>query len=87
MASALAAVAFACVALLACLLPAYWTSRNIAMMALICWLFICNAIQGVNTIVWEGNVEGRALVLLQAQNCCLAHEWQYLQLAYVYPIE
>ncbi|EPS99286.1 hypothetical protein FOMPIDRAFT_1024306 [Fomitopsis schrenkii] len=59
MASALAAVAFSCVVLLACLLPAYWTSRNIAMLSLILWLILCNAIQGVNAVVWSGSTEAR----------------------------
>lgn len=57
MASALAAVAFLCVVFLACLLPAYWTSRNVAMLTLIWWLILCNAIQGVNAVVWAGNTE------------------------------
>ncbi|KAH9837860.1 pheromone A receptor-domain-containing protein [Rhodofomes roseus] len=59
MALALAAVAFSCAALLACLLPAYWSSRNVAMLALIWWLIICNIIQGVNVVFWAGNVEVR----------------------------
>ncbi|KZT68611.1 hypothetical protein DAEQUDRAFT_671191 [Daedalea quercina L-15889] len=59
MAAALAAVAFLCVVVLVCLLPAYWASRNIAMLALIWWLVLCNVIQGINAVVWAGNVDVR----------------------------
>ena len=77
MASALAAVAFSCVALLACLLPAYWTTRNVAMLAIIWWLMLCDVIQGVNAVVWAGNAEVKVPVWcdIGASNDCIEGKW------------
>ncbi|OCH88483.1 hypothetical protein OBBRIDRAFT_84577 [Obba rivulosa] len=53
----LPAVSFACVALLALLAPAQWSSQDVrfAMLALTAWLLVCNLIQGINAAVWAGN--------------------------------
>ncbi|KAH9943670.1 STE3-domain-containing protein [Amylocystis lapponica] len=51
----LTVLSFLCAALLLGILPAYWSSRNVAMISLIVWLWSCNVIEGVNTVVWAGN--------------------------------
>lgn len=37
-------------------LPWHWRARNVAVLALMFWLFSVNIIYGVNAIVWAGNV-------------------------------
>ncbi|KAI0946020.1 hypothetical protein AcV7_010110 [Taiwanofungus camphoratus] len=45
-------VSFVCAVLLMGLVPAHWTSRTVALPSLMVWLFTCNIIQGVNTVIW-----------------------------------
>ena len=37
-------------------LSCHWRARNIAVLALMFWLFVSNIIYGVNAIVWASNV-------------------------------
>lgn len=43
-------------------LPAHWRSRNVATVSIIVWLFMLDVIYGVNTIVWDRNVQKHLFV-------------------------
>ena len=34
----------------------HWRARNVATLAIIFWLFFANLINGVNALIWAGNV-------------------------------
>ena len=37
-------------------LSCHWPTRNVAVLALMSWLFIANVIYGINSLVWAGNI-------------------------------
>ncbi|KZV83952.1 fungal pheromone STE3G-protein-coupled receptor [Exidia glandulosa HHB12029] len=49
-------VSFAAAILVLLPLPWHWKARNVATLSLIGWLFICNIIRGINSIIWMNNV-------------------------------
>jgi len=49
--------AFLAAALALVPLPWHWRARNVATLSIIAWLFISNAVYGINSVIWAGNVE------------------------------
>lgn len=56
----LAILSFLCLVLLAALTLLHANSRNTAVLSLIGWLLVSTLVQGVNSVVWAGNVDVRS---------------------------
>lgn len=53
----LSAISFVCAAFLAVFIPVRRVRCNVANMAIVSWLVICNLVHGINALVWAGNVD------------------------------
>ncbi|KAJ8507742.1 hypothetical protein ONZ45_g9917 [Pleurotus djamor] len=62
MPDALPAISFVCTAFFAFFLCADRVRVNIPNCSLITWLFVCNLLHGINSIIWSGNVDVRVPV-------------------------
>ncbi|KAF9011852.1 pheromone A receptor-domain-containing protein [Cyathus striatus] len=50
-------LSFLCVALLAVFMPVRRVHGNVANLAIISWLAVCNLIHGINSLEWAGNID------------------------------
>ena len=50
-----------------------WHTRNVAVLALMSWLFIANIIYGINSLVWAGNIRNSVPVW------CDISQWFFIQ--------
>ncbi|KAJ6536466.1 pheromone A receptor-domain-containing protein [Mycena vulgaris] len=94
MPSALTAAPFIASALVLATFPHHWRVKNIATLSIIAWLSVYDLTYGVNAIIWEGNVELRALIWCDIATkvkigadvglpgCCLCMARQLNRIAY-----
>lgn len=62
-------VSFLCAVLVLIPLPFHWQAGTVSTLCIVAWLFVCNVINGVNTVLWRNDV------IIRATTWCDVGEW------------